>query len=289
MNSALPSASVLSDLVAANYIKVACLTLLVPFNTYDTLITLGLECTYIWKRRWSVVKVLYIYNRYSTFIDTVISVVEPLDPYVTSRRFISWSEFRSDDQDLRNVPLIQEGSDILPFTFDEIRSYHLEPSVSVQSSCGVNIWTVIKWTSSFDTDTETGRVTPFCGEIVPLTEESVIAFMSAYKGFSVWRNGTGNSSLITHFYRDGAAFKKIFLQHSNHSTAFTILTVLGPVYLPTTSGYAYRPYMPFDFACALHADEKESLSKMSSLRFAINNDVRESLDAIELELECGHS
>ncbi|KAJ7186332.1 hypothetical protein GGX14DRAFT_618479 [Mycena pura] len=45
-------------------------------KTYDTLLSASQEYKYIWKSKWSVVKVLYICARYGAFVDTAIAVHE---------------------------------------------------------------------------------------------------------------------------------------------------------------------------------------------------------------------
>jgi len=49
---------------------VACLTLL----TYDTVLNIDREYRHVWRSKWGLIKCLYLWTRYSTFIDTVFAV-----------------------------------------------------------------------------------------------------------------------------------------------------------------------------------------------------------------------
>ncbi|KAF5336762.1 hypothetical protein D9758_016380 [Tetrapyrgos nigripes] len=58
------------NLQTVKYVKVACFALLI----YDTIIALDQEYQHIWKKHWNLVKILYLYSRYCTFIDTGIAI-----------------------------------------------------------------------------------------------------------------------------------------------------------------------------------------------------------------------
>ncbi|THU80260.1 hypothetical protein K435DRAFT_845151, partial [Dendrothele bispora CBS 962.96] len=198
-----PSGSIYTDLVAINYIK-------------------GLQYRYIWKRRWGIVKVLYLYSRYSTFVDTIIAILERFDPDITncSRVMTFTTIFAGSGISLTEIILM-------------IRTYAIYSSskrvlifffLLWMPLSGISIWAAIKWTGSSDDD--------------------IIVLMTAYKGFSVWRN------------------------------AFTLLSVLGPVYLPYGLSYAETLLRVMHTVLTCHlilrvrhiADEKENLSNLSSLR-----------------------
>ncbi|KAJ6562806.1 hypothetical protein DFH09DRAFT_1159664 [Mycena vulgaris] len=70
-----PLLPLVSDLQIVSYVKASFLTML----AYDTILNIDQEYRHIWKSRWSVVKVLYLWTRYSTFIDTIVAVQERLD------------------------------------------------------------------------------------------------------------------------------------------------------------------------------------------------------------------
>ncbi|KAF8995768.1 hypothetical protein BDQ17DRAFT_1330376 [Cyathus striatus] len=64
------------------YLHVASLTLWV----FEHLITMDMEVAYIWKSpNWTVVKALYIFVRYGTYVDIFLNVVVQLIPSLSSR------------------------------------------------------------------------------------------------------------------------------------------------------------------------------------------------------------
>ncbi|KAF8999627.1 hypothetical protein BDQ17DRAFT_1246342, partial [Cyathus striatus] len=42
---------------------------------FENLITINMEVTYIWKSRWNVIKILYIFVRYSTYVDLIMYLI----------------------------------------------------------------------------------------------------------------------------------------------------------------------------------------------------------------------
>ncbi|KAF9000847.1 hypothetical protein BDQ17DRAFT_1542986, partial [Cyathus striatus] len=63
------------------YFHVASLALWV----FEHLITMNMEVTYIWgSPRWSVVKVLYVYVRYSTYVDALLNIMVQCLPSLSS-------------------------------------------------------------------------------------------------------------------------------------------------------------------------------------------------------------
>ncbi|EKM76372.1 hypothetical protein AGABI1DRAFT_87326, partial [Agaricus bisporus var. burnettii JB137-S8] len=54
--------------VLRRYVDFAAGSLLV----YDSLLVLDLEVTFIWQSKWSLMKVMYIVNRYTTFIELIL-------------------------------------------------------------------------------------------------------------------------------------------------------------------------------------------------------------------------
>ncbi|KAF8999600.1 hypothetical protein BDQ17DRAFT_1328139 [Cyathus striatus] len=54
-----------------NYLHMASLALCV----FEHFITANLEITYIWKSRWNLIKVLYIFARYSTYVDVILNII----------------------------------------------------------------------------------------------------------------------------------------------------------------------------------------------------------------------
>lgn len=64
--------TIVADLQIVTYVTVAFFALL----AYDWIISLAREVTRIWHSRWSLVKVLYLYARYSPFVPMVVAVQE---------------------------------------------------------------------------------------------------------------------------------------------------------------------------------------------------------------------
>ncbi|KAF7373291.1 hypothetical protein MSAN_00538100 [Mycena sanguinolenta] len=72
------------DLRLDSYTAAACLTLL----TYDTFLNLALEHRYIWESKWGLIKCLYLWSRYGTFLEISLDLLteqnENLDPATCS-------------------------------------------------------------------------------------------------------------------------------------------------------------------------------------------------------------
>ncbi|KAJ7620556.1 hypothetical protein DFH06DRAFT_1234202 [Mycena polygramma] len=60
------------------YVHVACMTLLI----YDTVLNLDVECRHVWKSKWGVVKCLYLWTRYGTFIDTALALEKRVNLHI---------------------------------------------------------------------------------------------------------------------------------------------------------------------------------------------------------------
>ncbi|KAJ7260875.1 hypothetical protein B0H12DRAFT_1106827 [Mycena haematopus] len=48
-------------------------------HAYDTFLNLDLEYRYIWRRKWSLIKCLYIWSRYGTFLEIILDVLRRVD------------------------------------------------------------------------------------------------------------------------------------------------------------------------------------------------------------------
>ncbi|KAF7355024.1 hypothetical protein MSAN_01417900 [Mycena sanguinolenta] len=66
-----PTPVMLADIQVVYYIKLSFLTLLV----YDTLLQLHEEYLHVWKSRWTLIKCLYLWTRYSTFVGVIVPLV----------------------------------------------------------------------------------------------------------------------------------------------------------------------------------------------------------------------
>ncbi|KAK7451242.1 hypothetical protein VKT23_012580 [Stygiomarasmius scandens] len=231
--------SLLSDLQVVQYIKVACLSLLI----FETTITLDLEYRYIWSRKWSFVKILYLYSRYSTFIDTTIAVSEQLD-----LKFLSCNS-----KEVTTFITIFSGLGIaLTEILLMIRTYAIYNSsrrvliafiMLWLTIGGVNFWAVTNWSKSFNVSripvTEMGdHVKCFLGRTSNIglvcylsffAGETIILIMTAIKAFFVWRftreTKTKSANWVLSFYQDGIFFYFFLLP-------FTTLSILAPLTFP---------------------------------------------------------
>jgi hypothetical protein len=46
---------------------------------YEYCLTFAQEVAYVWRSKWTIVKLLYLFSRYSPFIDTIIAVEEKIN------------------------------------------------------------------------------------------------------------------------------------------------------------------------------------------------------------------
>ncbi|KAF9258767.1 hypothetical protein L218DRAFT_712131 [Marasmius fiardii PR-910] len=230
--------TLLSNLQLVAYVKVAFLSLLI----FDTVITLDQEYRYIWQRKWHLVKVLYLFTRYTTFVDTAVAAYERVDQnFVDCDRLMTFNTiFSGFGIGITELILM-------------IRTYALYNSsrrilfsfiILWLAVGGVNFWAVTKWTGSYDAHIQTipsglgasmkcylGRASALglvC-YLSLLAGETVIVLMTAVKAFKMWWDshvdGLKSSRLITCFYRDGILFYFCILP-------FTIVNVIAVLGLP---------------------------------------------------------
>ncbi|KAJ7446548.1 hypothetical protein FB451DRAFT_1291562 [Mycena latifolia] len=186
--------------------------------TYDTLLNIGEEYEHIWKPRWSLIKFLYLWTRYSTFIDTTLAV--------HMRTHISGNQ-----ANCRVMTIFDRIFAVMGIVVTEViltlRTYALYGQSKRLLLCliimwlsigGVNLWAMVKWATSLtevpfspanicnlDSSTNAGLA---CYSAL-LVGETVIVLLTLYKGFhtfSLSRPGFRQSQLVTTFYRDGVLF-----------------------------------------------------------------------------------
>ncbi|KAF8198868.1 hypothetical protein K438DRAFT_1823863 [Mycena galopus ATCC 62051] len=202
------------DLQLVSRVDVGMMTIL----TYDTLLNIDQEYRLVWKSPWSVVKALYLFARYGTFVDTAIAVhartTLGLDP-ATCHTMMSV---------MRSYAV---AGTIITELILTIRTYALyEKSLSLLiflatmwlAIAGVNIWALIKWTGSLvpvpmsppnscnlDSPDDFGVVVYWS----VLIGESVVFLLTIWRGlhtFWLSRSIYRHSQLVTTFYRDGILF-----------------------------------------------------------------------------------
>jgi len=202
------------DLQLVSRVDVGMLTAL----TYDTLLNVDQEYRLVWKSPWSPVKCLYLWARYSTFIDTAFAVHLrtwlPIDRttchLMTSfmRIFAVMGAIITElILTIRTYALYEKSLALLAFL-----------SVMWLAIGGVNIWALINWTGSLsqvplspptscnlDSPTKIGVV---CYASL-LVGETVVVLLTVWKGlhtFWLSRSIYRQSQLVTTFYRDGILF-----------------------------------------------------------------------------------
>ncbi|KAJ7225068.1 hypothetical protein B0H12DRAFT_1149620 [Mycena haematopus] len=202
------------DLQLVSRIDVGMLTVL----TYDTLLNVDQEYRLVWKSPWSAVKVLYLFSRYSPFVDSALGV------HIRTQLGI-------DPETCHNMTSFARIFAVLGTIITEliltIRTYALyEKSLSLLmflvvlwlAIAGVNIWALIQWTGSLspvslsptnscnlDSPTDIGVVI----YVSLLAGGTIIVLLTVWKGlltFWLSRSIYRHSQLVTTFYRDGLLF-----------------------------------------------------------------------------------
>ncbi|KAJ7468701.1 hypothetical protein FB451DRAFT_379933 [Mycena latifolia] len=203
-----------SDLLVS-YVDVAFLALL----TYDTLLNIGKEYRHIWRSKWGLIKCLYLWARYSTFIDTVFAV---------QKRFVmsdpsSCSFFTDFDTIFAGVGI---GIVSTPLYALYERSQRLLGFFLIMwfSIGGLNIWAVMKRTESLQkvppnlltscNDTTSSNI-GLVSYMSLLAGETVIVLLTLWKGFHTHtfsRSADRHTKFGTSFYHDGVLFYLVMLR-----------------------------------------------------------------------------
>ncbi|KAF5370411.1 hypothetical protein D9757_013139 [Collybiopsis confluens] len=209
---------------------------------FESLICLGDEVEYIWAARWSIVKVLYLFTRYSAFIDTVIAVEERFSAFISTTSCNHRLIFNTGIHNKVYTP--QSSADFMCKVFSGlgigisdlillIRTYVMYGNsrkilivlvLSWSAISIVNIYAVLHWTSSFDeasTSSVISQLAPcsLVGESKAglvnyaslLGGETVVVALTVYKGYQNYQDGkilqsSGTHQLLSAFYRDGILF-----------------------------------------------------------------------------------
>ncbi|KAJ7206052.1 hypothetical protein GGX14DRAFT_568512 [Mycena pura] len=239
--------SLVATLQVVAYVKAAFLTLLV----YDTLLHFGQEYRYVWKSRWSIINFLYLWTRYSTFIDSIVAV----QGRVLSAQVSDSNSSLSSTERLDIHRDAEECSRVMTFTtifagfgigvseiILMIRTYALyERSQKLLAAfvvlwfsvSSVNLWAVLKWTRSFKTEASPSPVSAcFLGNSNKiglvcyaslLASETLIVLLTLWK--PIQECTSLHSELVSTFYRDGVLF---YLAILPFSIANVVLLFLAP-------------------------------------------------------------
>ncbi|KAJ7157852.1 hypothetical protein C8R43DRAFT_367952 [Mycena crocata] len=160
---------VLSDLSMVSYTAAAFLALLV----YDTLLQINEEYVHVWKSKWSLIKVLYIWTR--TFISSIVTLVQVRFHIGVTELILM----------VRTYTLYERSKKLLAFFF-----------VLWFSMAGVSFWAVTKWTTSSRFTSSTPEM-PSCY----FSNSGGIGIGLLFRRFS-----NHKSALFESLYRDGVWF-----------------------------------------------------------------------------------
>jgi len=197
--------SVSSDLQVVSYITAGLLALLV----YDILLQINDEYRHVWKSRWTLIKCLYMWTRYSTFISIIISLVNlsECNKITTFTTAFSGSIIGVTELILmvRTYTLYERSKKLLAFFF-----------VLWFSIAGVAIWAVTKWISapSFGSS-DAGTVSCWLSDssgvgiglvcyVCLLVGESAIVFLTLCKVLRKFHHN--KTALLNSLYSDGVLF-----------------------------------------------------------------------------------
>jgi len=197
--------SLSSDIQVVSYITAGFLTL----SIYDTLLQINDEYRLVWKSRWTLIKCLYMWTRYSTFVSIVISFVNlsECNKIATFTTAFSGSIIGVTELILmvRTYTLYERSKKLLAFFF-----------VLWFSIAGVAIWAVTKWISaptfaSLDAGTASCWLSNSSGVGIGLVcyacllvGETAIVFLTLLKVVRKFHND--KTALLNSLYSDGVLF-----------------------------------------------------------------------------------
>ncbi|KAJ7819505.1 hypothetical protein B0H13DRAFT_2131460, partial [Mycena leptocephala] len=198
-------------------------------SIYDTLLNVGRECRLLMavssylESKWGLIKCLYLWSRYGTFVDTILNVTRRLDMRVNLNP--------SSCTTLSKIVTIFAGlgigiAEIILMT----RTYAIYGRskkllgffiIMWLSFGGVALWAVINWTDSFklpeahtSCDLESSNNILLVCLVSILAGETVIVLLTLWKGFrtcSLGGSALRSSRLVISFYRDGIMFYLVML------------------------------------------------------------------------------
>ncbi|KAF8169108.1 hypothetical protein K438DRAFT_2024723 [Mycena galopus ATCC 62051] len=210
-----------SDLQLNSYINVASLTLL----TYDTMLNFSLEYRYIWKSKWGLIKCLYLWARYGTFLEISLDVLRRVDARVnldpstctTLSKFITiYSGFSMGITEVilmvRTYALCGRSKTLLGF--------FIALWLSIGAFC---TWALLNYTGSIQVEPSSysiscdlyssNNILLLC-YVALLAGETVIVLLTLWQALRTYRQaGLAFKShrLILSFYRDGVMFYLVML------------------------------------------------------------------------------
>ncbi|KAJ6614711.1 hypothetical protein B0H10DRAFT_2044489, partial [Mycena sp. CBHHK59/15] len=173
---------------------------------------------YVWQSHWSFIKCLYLWTRYSTFIDTIVALQETLDMHRDSSSCSHIVDFTTHHIELY-IAILMVRTYALYGKSKKLLRFFLMMWLSVG---GVDVWAVIKYIASFKTQappsatsscylSSTSNIGLVCyvSFLTMETSKTDIVLLTVWKGFhtfSVTDSTFQHTRLVTSFYRDGILF-----------------------------------------------------------------------------------
>ncbi|KAJ7482181.1 hypothetical protein B0H11DRAFT_2021954 [Mycena galericulata] len=255
----------LNDLRLVACVDVAFLTLL----AYDTLLSISQDYQLVWRSKWSLIKCLYLWTRYTTFIDTTLAVQHRFDSAIDSSLCSSIEGF--------DTVFAGFGIGITELIL-MVRTYALYGRSKKLLGFFVIMYLCIAGLPASDTpcnvDGSTSKIWLVC-YVSLLVGETGIVLLTLWKGLrtfyspgSIYRH----SHLVTSFYHDGILFYLATL------AIFIVDVVLKIVARPGLQNIADTPWRVLHsiFAChlvvhvrAIASEEEDKLGETkSSILFA---------------------
>ncbi|KAJ6516224.1 hypothetical protein C8R45DRAFT_236196 [Mycena sanguinolenta] len=210
------TSAVLADIQVVYYIKVSFLTLLV----YDTLLQLNEEYLHVWKSRWTLIKCLYLWTRYSTFVGVIVPLVHAAyagalacGGVTTFTTIFSGAGIGITEMILmiRTYTLYERSKKLLAFFF-----------VLWFSVSGISVWAATKWTASTFSSSTSSCYAASSGSI----SIGLVCYFALLCGETIFRRFVpGQVGLLRSMYFDGVWFYLAILP-------FTIATVVCLFFAP---------------------------------------------------------
>jgi len=273
----------LSELQVVSYIKAGCLALL----TYDSLLQIEQEYFHIWRARWTLIKVLYLWTRYSPFIAVIPAVVHYIHPNTStcgaSTFTTIFSVFGIGITELilmiRTYTLYERSRKLLAYFF-----------LMWFSVGGVAFWAVTKWTgssnfSSSSANTSGAALCYFSNSSVIgiglvcylslLVGEIIIVFMTLWKLCRRFSHHT--SGLFTSLYRDGVWFYLAIPPFTIATVVTLFIAPLGLSDIADTPVYVMHSVL----VCRLITHAREKAAEEDILAYNLSEaNFRHSADSV---------
>ncbi|KIK66210.1 hypothetical protein GYMLUDRAFT_927926 [Collybiopsis luxurians FD-317 M1] len=227
--------------------------------TYDYVLSLGQEVAYVWDSKWGIVKILYLYSRYSPFIDTILAAEETQNFHISDASCRHTMIFNT------VFAVLGIGISDLIFILRAYSMYHNSRKVLAililfwTPVVVISVVTAMNWSGSYTAVTVPGFTgcilvseskAELTAYILLMVGETVVVLLTLWKGFHNFYNygftsGTTRKVIVT-FYRDGILYYLAILP-------ITLATLLMLVCVPPELQILPTPFrvMHSIFCCKL--------------------------------------